>query len=100
MEYNYEDPITFLNGFYRQPFIAENQTFDSERNINWNVDQTHVAIICGPLEMNVKKKKCIIINGLCVPLGGAGVEGGACPIHGRVVLTYWWSLSKSNFLFT
>lgn len=25
---------------------------------------------------------------LCVPLGGAGVEGGACPTHGRVVLTY------------
>lgn len=25
---------------------------------------------------------------VCVPLGGAGVEGGAWPMDGRVVLTY------------
>ena len=35
-----------------------------------------------------------------VPLGGAGVEGGALPSEVRVVLTYWWSLSRSSFLFT
>lgn len=37
---------------------------------------------------------------LWVPLGGAGVEGGAWPVDGRVVLRYRWSLSRSNFLFT
>lgn len=48
---------------------------------------TQVATIFDLLDINLKYKHFVPAC-VCVPLGGAGVEGGACPIHGRVVLTY------------
>lgn len=54
---------------------------------------------CG-LWVTTNKISSIICECGYIPLGGAGVEGGAWPKDGRVVLTYWWSLSRSNFLFT